>query len=359
MIQITRVASYSAALLAALLITGGAVAEDDGVTAEDDGAVANNDVITTDTHRLQKVADGVYLAQSTARIFNSHALIIINESDVTVIDSHITPTKARGLIASIKQLTSNPITTLINSHFHYDHSHGNQAFGPDVQIIGHEYTRMKMAGKPLEEGTFMRGKAGNIARLTRLQQELDTTEDAERREEIAAQAKVLAAHVEAWNEIDPVAPSVTLNDRLTLFRGSREIQLHFMGRAHTGGDLVVYLPADKLAFTGDMMLQGPSWLGDGYVDEWVQTLENLKGLDFTLMVPGHGSPFTDRKVIDYVQAYYEDLWDQVAKMHKDGTSVADAAKAVDLTSHTNLRITRVGTDPLAVARIYQRLEGAD
>lgn len=282
----TRTLKYAATFLATVFVTS--------------GAVADNEVITTDTHRLERVADGVYLAQSTARIFNSNSLIIVNESDVLVIDSHITPTKARGLIASIKQITSNPITTLINSHFHYDHAHGNQAFGPDVQIIGHEYTRMKMAGKPLEEDTFTGGKARNLAYLKRLQEEFETTEDAERRAEIGAQAKVLAAHVEAWKEIDPVAPDVTMNDRLTLFRGSREIQLHFMGRAHTGGDLVVYLPADKLAFTGDMMLEGPSWLGDGYVDEWVQTLENLKDLDIDLMVPGHGSPFTDRNRIDYV-----------------------------------------------------------
>ena len=341
----TRTLKYAATFLATVFVTS--------------GAVADNEVITTDTHRLERVADGVYLAQSTARIFNSNSLIIVNESDVLVIDSHITPTKARGLIASIKQITSNPITTLINSHFHYDHAHGNQAFGPDVQIIGHEYTRMKMAGKPLEEGTFMGGKARNLAYLKRLQEEFETTEDAERRAEIGAQAKVLAAHVEAWKEIDPVAPDVTMNDRLTLFRGSREIQLHFMGRAHTGGDLVVYLPADKLAFTGDMMLEGPSWLGDGYVDEWVQTLENLKGLDIDPMVPGHGSPFTDRNRIDYVQAYYTDLWDQVAKMHKEGVSVEDAAKAVDMTGHKKLGITRVGTDPLAVARMYQRMEGVD
>ncbi len=160
-----RTLKYAATFLAAVFVTS--------------GAVADNEVITTDTHRLEKVADGVYLAQSTARIFNSN--VIVNETDVLVIDSHITPTKARGLITSIKQITSNPITTLINSHFHYDHAHGNQAFGPDVQIIGHEYTRMKMAGKPMEEGTFMRGKAGNLAYLKRLQEEFETTEDADRR----------------------------------------------------------------------------------------------------------------------------------------------------------------------------------
>jgi glyoxylase-like metal-dependent hydrolase (beta-lactamase superfamily II) len=147
---------------------------------------------------------------------------------------------------------------------------------------------------------------------------------------------------------------------MTLFRGSREIQIHFFGRAHTGGDITVYLPAEKLAFTGDMMLQGPSFLGDGYVDEWVETLENLKGLAFETIVPGHGNPFTDRDLIGHVQAYYADLWEKVAAMHEQGIPVADAARDVDMTNHAStLGIRRKGVDPQAVGRIYARLDGAD
>ena len=113
--------------------------------------VADEHVITTSSHRLTEVAHGVYLAQTTAPLFNSNSLVIVNEDDVVVVDSHITPDKARELIESIQFITSKPITTLINSHFHYDHAHGNQVFGEDVQIIGHEYTRMKMAGTPLQQ----------------------------------------------------------------------------------------------------------------------------------------------------------------------------------------------------------------
>ena len=79
---------------------------------------------------------------------------------------------ARELIASIGEITSKPITTLVNTHFHYDHAHGNQAFGPDIAIIGHEYTRRKMAGDPLAEGTFQRGKTGDERQLAALREEL-------------------------------------------------------------------------------------------------------------------------------------------------------------------------------------------
>ena len=321
--------------------------------------VADEHVITTSSHRLTEVANGVYLAQTTAPLFNSNALVIVNEEDVVVVDSHLTPAKARDLIASIKSVTTKPITTLINSHFHWDHAHGNQVFDDGVQIIGHEYTRMKLAGTPLEETQYVIATAGNKATLARIREML-TNASEEDRPEIQKWFDLYSQQAEDWKEIAPIPPDTTLNDRMTLFRGSREIQIHFFGRAHTGGDITVYLPAEKLAFTGDMMLQGPSFLGDGYVDEWVETLENLKGLAFETIVPGHGNPFTDRDLIGHVQAYYADLWEKVAAMREQGIPVADAARDVDMTNHAStLGIRRKGVDPQAVGRIYARLDGAD
>ncbi len=320
---------------------------------------ADEHVITTSSHRLTEVANGVYLAQTTAPLFNSNALVIVNEEDVVVVDSHLTPAKARDLVASIKSVTTKPITTLINSHFHWDHAHGNQVFDDGVQIIGHEYTRMKLAGTPLEETQYVIATAGNKATLARIREML-TNASEEDRPEIQKWFDLYSQQAEDWKEIAPIPPDTTLNDRMTLFRGSREIQIHFFGRAHTGGDITVYLPAEKLAFTGDMMLQGPSFLGDGYVDEWVETLENLKGLAFETIVPGHGNPFTDRDLIGHVQAYYADLWEKVAAMHEQGIPVADAARDVDMTNHAStLDIRRKGVDPQAVGRIYARLDGAD
>ena len=321
--------------------------------------VADDHVITTSSHRLTEVANGVYLAQTTAPLFNSNALVIVNEEDVVVVDSHLTPAKARDLVASIKSVTTKPITTLINSHFHWDHAHGNQVFDDGVQIIGHEYTRMKLAGTPLEETQYVIATAGNKATLARIREML-TNASEEDRPEIQKWFDLYSQQAEDWKEIAPIPPDTTLNDRMTLFRGSREIQIHFFGRAHTGGDITIYLPAEKLAFTGDMMLQGPSFLGDGYVDEWVETLENLKGLAFETIVPGHGNPFTDRDLIGHVQAYYADLWEKVAAMHEQGIPVADAARDVDMTNHAStLGIRRKGVDPQAVGRIYARLDGAD
>ena len=314
--------------------------------------------VETATHRFEEVADGVFLAQTKAPLFNSNSLVVVNAEDVLVVDSHITPRMARELVASIGEITSKPITTLVNTHFHYDHAHGNQVFGPDVAIIGHEYTRRKMAGDPLAESTFQRGKAGDARQLATLEEQLGAATDDAERDRIETQIGWVELRIKATAEIAPVAPTVTLKERMTLFRGDREIQLHFFGRAHTGGDVSVYLPREKVLYSGDMMFAGISWLGDGYVNEWPETLERAKALDFEIVVPGHGPPFSDRSRIDLVQAYYRDLWAGVAALDAQGVDAETAAATVDLTQHGALGVEQVGADPLAVARIYALLDGA-
>ncbi len=189
-------------------------------------------------------------------VFNSNAVVIVNDDDVVLIDSHVTPSKARDLIAAVRTLTPHPISALINSHHHWDHAHGNQEF-PGIPIIGHEFTYMKMAATPLEEPTYTRGLAGNDTRLASMREQVAAAGDAAERAKLQADLDLFAAHVRDFDEIAPVPPNVTVNDRMTLHRGGRDIQVRFLGRAHTGGDLAVYFPNDKVVFTGDMARPSP------------------------------------------------------------------------------------------------------
>ena len=344
----TVIARTVAALVASALSFAAcyAVAQDD----------ASDGTITTDTHSFRMLADGVYLAMYTVPMFNSNSLVVINDEDVLVVDSHITPNAAKELIGGIGRITDKPITTLVYTHFHYDHAHGTQAFG-DVQIIGHEFTRETMAGDPYNEPTFQRERANQPRTIAWLESQLESAESDEQRKQLEYRLGLARAHAESTKTIKPVPPDTTLSDRLTLFRGDREIQVIFCGRAHTGGDVVIYLPADRIVYTGDMAFSGPSFLGDGHVDEWPDTLMKLKQLDVELYVPGHGPPFTDPERLDLVAAYYGDLWDQVVAARADGANAGEATGRVDLTSYADtLGVRRPGTDPLAVARIYQLLD---
>ena len=107
------------------------------------------EVVNTVTHRLEQVADGVYFATGTGDIYTmSNALIIERDDDIVIVDSHITPAAGRALLDSIRVVSDKPVTTMINSHFHYDHSNGTPAFGEKLEIIGHEVTYEKLTGDP-------------------------------------------------------------------------------------------------------------------------------------------------------------------------------------------------------------------
>lgn len=322
------------------------------------GLAAGEQVIETETHRFEEVAEGVFFVSGAgAMVTRSNAMVVVTEEDVLVVDSHITPAAGRALVEGIAQITDKPIRTLVNTHFHYDHAHGNQAFGPKVRVVGHEYTRHKMATAPLEEHTFKGSSERDRQTLEEMRAALETAPEAER-EALETQISIQAAHVESTAEVDPVAPDTTLAEKMTFFRGGREIELHFLGRAHTGGDVVVYLPADRLVFTGDMMLGGPPWPGDGWVNEWPATLERLKQLDFDLILPGHGPYFRDRELIDYVQAFHRELWEVVSALHAEGVSAEDAVERIDLSHHAeNLPPARVRVDLRGVQRMYMVLNG--
>src|SRR6185503_18875934 len=102
--------------------------------------------------RFNKVAEGVYHAIGTGSLaVVGNSSIIVNDTDAIVVDDHVSPAAAWVLLDEIKTLTNKPVTTVINTHFHFDHAHGNQIFDRDVAIIGHEFTReMLLGGKNLQ-----------------------------------------------------------------------------------------------------------------------------------------------------------------------------------------------------------------
>ena len=102
--------------------------------------------------RFNKVKDGIYHAVGTGAVaVVGNSSFIVNDNDVIVVDDHVSPAAAWVLLDEIKSVTDKPVRTVINTHFHFDHAHGNQVFGKDVEIIGHEFTRdMLLKGNPLQ-----------------------------------------------------------------------------------------------------------------------------------------------------------------------------------------------------------------
>jgi glyoxylase-like metal-dependent hydrolase (beta-lactamase superfamily II) len=307
-----------------------------------------------------RITDDIYHAVGTGALtVGCNGAVIINQNDVLVVDSHISPAAAWALREEVKTLTPKPIRYVVNSHFHFDHAHGNQIYGPEVEIIGHDFTRAQLVSGASKSGRSYALFVGTLPDQMKQLKERIASATGEERSKLERQLAVMERHYQATQAVTPTPPTVTLNETMTLYRGGREVRLLFLGRGHTGGDVVTFLPKERVLVTGDLLTAGPSYLGDGYFTEWIATLEKLKSLDFDTVLPGHGDAFTGKAKVDHWQAYLRDFWSQAQKMHASKVPAEEAAKRIDLRAQAANypAITQPGVNVNGVLRAYELLEG--
>jgi cyclase len=241
------------------------------------------------------IADGVYAIlhpDANANWPNGNTTIVVGTRSVLVVDSNYLPSAARDDIEIIRSLTSKPVQFLVNTHWHYDHNNGNAEYRkafPLVRIVAHRETRRLM----------------------------DTNS---RRH--AAVAPDLAGF-----EYEP--PDTSFETALTIDLGGREVRVANFGRGNTPGDAVVFLPAEKVLVTGDLVVAPVPYCYNSYPIEWLTVLEKLKALRAATIVPGHGSVQHDYRYIDRVSALLQHVVTEVGR--SSGRSADAIRKDVDLT----------------------------
>lgn len=170
------------------------------------------------------------------------------------------PWNVPELLEKVKSITSQPIKYVLNSHYHQDHTGANAAMlEHGFEIIAQRNLRDEILGK---SGTM--------------------------RNEPAA------------------APRIVFDDFEALHLGGVEVQMLYLGRAHTNGDTFVYFPDLKAVHTGDVLMDGAPFIdyrGGGSAVEWVKTLYNLLKLDFDTVIPGHGPILDKQYARDYVKKF--------------------------------------------------------
>jgi cyclase len=315
-------------------------------------------------HQFEKVAEGVYYATATgSTTIGSNSVVIVNDDDVLIVDPGITPGAATAFIADVKTITSKPIKYVVDTHYHYDHAFGNQVFGPDVTIIGHDTTRRQLNGpRSLKERTYLTNGTAAIAnRFTQLKQQIADAKDPQHRAILERQLAIHQLYADEQAKIRPTPPNATLSTDMTLHRGSREIQIRYFGRAHTDGDIVVFLPKERMVATGDMITSALSYTGDAFIEQWPATLEGVMSLDFDTVLPGHGTVFKGKDHIRNLQAYWRDFYAQAIALRKQGVPAEEAAKRIDLTKHAAVipAAKSPGVDMRGVDRIYDLAANAN
>jgi len=322
---------------------------------------APNPALTGKAYKFEKITEGVYYATASGSLVTgSNNVAIIGSRDVLVVDTGTTPAAARAFIDDLKLVTTKPVRYVVNTHFHYDHTDGNQVYAGKADIIAHDYVKQAIQTLDvLHREPYQTSQLVNVPRrIDDLKRQLAGAKDAAARQMIQQQLKVAQEGFEQLKEIKPTAPNVTYSTKTVLDLGGREVQLLFLGRGHTNGDTVVFLPKEKIVATGDLMESQIAYMGDAQFAEWVTTLDALNRLDFDTDLPGHGMPFKGKELITAFQGYLRDLMKQGADLRKQGVTADAAAQRVDLTAYRTSfpQIQGRGAELRGVQRLYAWME---
>jgi glyoxylase-like metal-dependent hydrolase (beta-lactamase superfamily II) len=280
---------------------------------------------------IKPVADGVYAAiAKPAYRTNCNAAIVILDDSVLVVDTHSKPSAARGLIAQIKTLTDKPVKYVVNTHFHWDHYQGNQAYPSSwpagVEIISSEATR-----ESIEERGIPRVRRELVTmppEIEKLRGQLEEASDAKQREELQSNLRQAEDYLAELKSMQVTLPTMTFDHSLILHRKSRTVEVLWLGKAHTDGDVFVYLPKERVLVTGDALHGWTPYMGDSYPYDWIRTLDEAEKLDFQNVIGGHGDIIEGKEKFELWKQYFHDLMEETAQAYSEGASEDEAAKRV-------------------------------
>jgi cyclase len=287
--------------------------------------------VADDLFDIKKVADGIYAAiAKPAYKVNCNAAIIILDDGVLVVDTHSKPSAARALIEEIKKLTPKPVKFVVNTHFHWDHYQGNEAYPSSwpagVEIISSEATRAS-----IEQRGIPRVKHEIVtmpAQIEQLKMDLQKASTSEQRDTIQKEISEAEAYLSELRSMQITLPTMTFDRSLILHRKSRTVEILWLGRAHTDGDVFVFLPKERVLVTGDALHGWTPYMGDSYPFDWITTLDVAEKLDFDYVIGGHGDVMRDKQTFELWKEYFRDLLDQTAAAYADGATLDQAKKRV-------------------------------
>jgi glyoxylase-like metal-dependent hydrolase (beta-lactamase superfamily II) len=259
---------------------------------------AARDTVSTTARSTLQLAEGVYAIRhedAPDAFPQGNTTVIVGEREALVIDSCYLPSSAQEDVEQIQRWTTRPVRYLVNTHWHYDHTMGNGVYRdafPGITIVAHVETRRQIAGYNPQWFEKFPGRADQFRAA------ITSGVDANGRTlsvgEIAEYESALAGLDPVGKEFQPLAartdlaPDVGVDRELAIDLGGREVRLLHLGRGNTAGDVVAYLPSERILAAGDLLDHPVPYLSGGYPVEEIATLEALARLEADVIVPGHG-----------------------------------------------------------------------
>ncbi|MCT7374200.1 MBL fold metallo-hydrolase [Chelativorans salis] len=260
--------------------------------------------------------------------------VIIGEDAVMVIEAQATPRLAGKVIEKIRTVTDKPITHLVLSHYHAVRVLGASAFNAP-NIVMSEKARAMVAERGKED---WESEFGRFPRLFQGHESIPGL---------------------TW-------PTTTFGDRMSVYLGKRRVDLMFVGRAHTAGDIVAHVPDENVMFTGDIVeYHSACYCGDGHFNDWPATLEAIRSFDLDAIAPGRGDALVGREMansaLDLTADFIRSTYEPVAKVAVRGGTLReawDACRAVCDPKFSSYAIYEHCL-PFNVARAYDEAQGID
>ena len=270
---------------------------------------------------LEEVSAGIYAyIQPDGTWFLNNTGFLVGRDGVVSIDTTSTERRTRVYLDVIAGVTDRPIRTLVNTHHHGDHTHGNCLL-PLATIIGHPRCREAILATPFPPDPAVFGEV-------------------------------------AWGELRHAPPFVTFEDRLTVWVGDLKVELWYVGTpAHTTNDVFAWIPERKVCFTGDIVFNGGTpFVPMGSVAGSLLALERIRELGAETLVPGHG-PICTPAILDDLAAYFRFVQETARAGKTAGLTPLELARQTDLGSFAALTDSEriVGN----LHRAYAELDGAE
>ena len=255
----------------------------------------------------EKLSDNAYAYTAEG---DPNTGVIIGDDGCIIIDATATPVAAQGVIAKVREITDKPIKYVVLTHYHAVRVLGASGYKDEglEQIIASRDTYDLIVERGQQD------MVSEIGRFPRLFQAVESVPGL------------------TW-------PTITFEGEMALWLGKLEVRIKQVGRGHTKGDTIVYLPSQNICFSGDLVeADAACYTGDAYLADWPQTLDNLAAMKFDKLVPGRGPALLTPEAVQKGLAYTRDF---VSTLY---TSAQEAvAQGMDL--NACMKHTRKAMDP--------------
>ena len=269
-----------------------------------------------------------------------NSLFVATSEGVVVFDAGGSPAMGESIVAKVRSVTAKPITHVVLSHWHGDHMRGLQAIHsafPAAEVIAHPHAREFIVDT---KDRWLKRRVSMVPNIVKsVRGALDGGKDLSGRPLVPEERAWLEKGLSIADRLDRenkrteyVVPSATFEDRMTLHLGGKEMKLLHPGSAHTAGDLILWLPREKIVAAGDIVTGPIPLMPSPYTDTYAGVLRQIKALGFKALIPGHGPVELDSAYLDLLTETIQTVSAQVKSLVAQGLSEPAAVAKVDFSS---------------------------